>query len=127
MVIVVPEDRKPKWIEKLEKEIGDLRSDVNGLADFVRKMNKYEKGIGERLLDVVNLLQNHKDNEAILMALQAMRGSLNIDKELEEVREYARERRQSVKEAYEEMTTKGILPQGLREFVKAKKIIREML
>lgn len=127
MVTDVSEDRKPKWIEKLEKEMGDLRSDVNNLADFVQKMNEYEKGLGERLLDMVKLLQNHKDNEATLMAFQVMTGPLNVDKELEEVRKYAREKGQSIREAFEEMKAKSILPQGLGKVAEARRIIREML
>ena len=128
------EERKPTWIEMFEKEISDLRRDINNLSEFLQKMREYEDAIGkevgnliERLHDVVRLLEAHKDSEATLMALQAMSGSLNIDKELEEIRKYARERGKSVREAFEEMRTKGILPKGLRKFTEARKIIREML
>lgn len=120
------EELKPKWIEKLEKEIYELRSDFNSLADFVRKMNEYEKNVRDRLLDILKLLENHKDNEALLMA-QIMKGTLNLDAEWEEVRKYAMSEKISSREAFEEMRQKNILPKGLRDFEKAIKMIREML
>lgn len=126
--------RKPTYVEIFEKEISDLRADVNRLTESVQKMREYEDAVGnnvgkliERLQDVVKMLEVHKDNEATLMALQAMSGSLNIDKELEEVRKYARSRGKSIREAFDEMETKGILPENLRNFAQARKIIKEML
>jgi regulator of replication initiation timing len=127
------EDQKPTWIKMFEKEISDLRSDINQLAKLLQKMlereNAIRKEVGnliERYYDVVRLLEAHKDSEATLMALQIMKG-LDIDKELEEVTKYAREKGKSAREAFEEMATKGILPKGLRNFAETKKKIREML
>jgi hypothetical protein len=119
------EDKKPKYIEKLEKEIIDLRSDVNNLANFVERLNI--ANLRERLLDILKLLETHKDNEAFVLAFLDMKGSLDIEKEAEEVRKYATEKGKSLKEAYDEMAGKNILPKGLRDLTQARKMIREML
>ena len=121
------EERKPKWIEMLEKEIADLRSDIENLTQSFQRMYEHETAVTEKLRNVAIILETHKDNEAFLMAFQAMGGSSSIDTELEEVRKYARERGKSVREAFEEMTLKGILPKSLRNFAEARKTIREML
>lgn len=112
--------KKPTWIEIIEKEIIKLRKDINYLAGVIQKMLEYEK-LTEKLLEA------HKDSEATLMALQGMRGSFDINKDVEKVRKYARKKSKSLKEAFQEMSEKNILPEGLRNFVKARKIIREML
>ena len=117
-----------------EKEIGDLKSSINNIIELLEKLFEHDKILGEEvgilmdgLRDVVKMLKVHKDNEATLMAFQIISASLNIDKEFKEVRKYARERGKSVKEAFEEMATKDILPEGLRYFAKTKKLIKEML
>lgn len=126
--------RKPTYIEMFEKEIGDLKSSINNIIELLEKLFEHDKILGEEvgilmdgLRDVVKMLKVHKDNEATLMAFQIISASLNIDKEFKEVRKYARERGKSVKEAFEEMATKDILPEGLRYFAKTKKLIKEML
>jgi hypothetical protein len=123
----VSEERKSKWIEMLEREIADLRSDIENLTKSFQGIHQRETIITEKLNNVVKAFETHKDNEAFLIAFQAMGTSFSLDTELEEVREYARKRGKSLREAFDEMTLKNVLPRNLRSFSQTRKTIREML